>query len=169
MQVLIRERCRSGDCEARRGFCPRRLCPEYLAIGKLVSGNSSSGTWVGRAGQMGLLKPHQSRQFSSSLMVLPSHHSSGEYYQHVNLMKFTATCTSSCHKERVPSIIFIRLLLNWDDDDNFYSTDFQLKDIPTPSTVVPNKLISLSFKCLLVLGQKREISHSYFIYQTLFE
>ena len=59
--ALIRERCRSGgDCEARRGFCPRRLCPEYLAIGKLVSGNSSSGTWVGRAGQMGLLKPHQS-------------------------------------------------------------------------------------------------------------
>ena len=36
--ALIRERCRSrGDCEARRGFCPRRLCPEYLAIGKLVS------------------------------------------------------------------------------------------------------------------------------------
>ena len=37
VQVLIRERCRSGDCKARRGFCPRRLCPEYLAIGKLVS------------------------------------------------------------------------------------------------------------------------------------
>ena len=39
--ALIRERCRSGggDCEARRGFCPRRLCPEYLAIGKLVSGD----------------------------------------------------------------------------------------------------------------------------------
>ena len=80
--ALIRERCRSGreDWEARRGFCPRRLCPEYLAIGKLVSGKRrGTGAEVlgGRAGQMALLKPHQSRQFSS-LLILPSQHSSGE-------------------------------------------------------------------------------------------